>query len=268
MEGKNDTNRTKISIEVDVTNISKTSKNVEIPSGEKVLDFFAEGYYFTEEGTYDLWLSVDDGGADFELAYEHLNGAYVSYQAKIPVTALENKRIEVKPEDIEVYVNYNLYEVELEKSIIVEIISDDQFMFVQFPDLGLAEHSAYKAITDINEGGSRYYIDPSLGIDIEFWNASDNGQIFYDDTYPLETIVFEFETDYKTGRLICTIVGYGTKGNLYDTEEGGVYHGSIPEQIPTLFGGDIEFSFYVTEDGMVTCDDMPTVLPEYVAPRS
>ncbi len=264
VDGETDYSLSKFAFEFKISEISASAIQIALPSGDKVLEFFVNGYYENKgEGLADLWVFTDDGEAYFELAGELPSGIYVSYMANIPLADLENPRIEIAPENIDVYVNYELYEITLDKSIIVEV-QGDYFVIEQVPDLGIADVSAYMAIKSVQDGENVYYVDPSLGITIDLWNGSSTGRIFYNNPYPLNAIIFEFHNDLTTGNMVCTIVGYGTDGHLKDVETGIGYVGSEPSQIPVLFGGDIEFTFYVTEDGMITCDDMPEVLPQYI----
>ncbi len=264
VEDKTNYNKTNYDVVVKISEISESITPIAIPSEDRVLEFFANGNYENRgEGLSNLWVDVYGDELIFELSGELPSGLYVSYMATLPIEAAESSRIEVAPEDIEVYVDGNTYVTTLDKSIIVQIY-EDYFVIEQAPDLGFADLSAYKAVLSISDGENDYYVDPNLGITIELWVGSMVGQIYFEDTYPISLINFEMYNDYKTGELVCTISGYHTDGYLINVETGTGYIGSIPDQIPVIFGGDIEFTFYVTPDGMVTCDDMPEVLPQYI----
>lgn len=267
--GETDKTSVKFNVSTKISEISNETKAISIPSDETVYDFYVSGYYEANEGELtDLYVWTEEEGAVVELYGYKPSGVSVSYRATIPTSALTNHRIELPIQNLETYVDYQLYTDTLDKSIIIEI-DGDEFFVVQKPNLNIAEHSAYQALTMIENGETDFYtIDTDLGITVTMWVGSQTGQIFYNNPYPLSNIIFTYEIDNVTGEMVCKIVGYGTDGYLYDTETGIGYVGSEPKQIPTLFGGDLDFTFYVTEDGVVRCDDMPTVLPQYIKPQN
>ena len=263
VEGKYDVTNMSNTIKLKLYEISNERKDIALPTGDRVMDFFASGYYESADGKYDgLWLSVSEEEAKFELSVEHPSGIYVEYEAIIPKSALENPRIEVAPELITLYVDRSSSDITIDKSIIV-VIDGDTFTVEQVPESGISNYIAKIALQSIQDGEGKYVIDPNLGITIDLWTGSNYAQIFFADTFPISTIVFEGYTNYETGELVCTVTGYHTDGYLIDAETGGGYIGSIPEQIPIIFT-NVEFSFYLTEDGVIKCDNLPQILEQYI----
>lgn len=263
VSGKTNDSYVKASISLEISEISDQSKQISLPEGAKTYDFLAEGYYESDDETFsNLWVELDEGGNHtIYIAGYAPSGVYIECDAIVPITLLTNTRIEIKPELLSVKVDNNPYEVTLDKSIII-VIDGDKFILEQVPDLGIADEVAYYAIKQLENGSSKYTYDSSIGGTIDLWTGSSSGTISFTDTFPISTIVFDSQIDYETGNLICTVVGYATDGYLIDAETGIGYIGSEPEQIPIIFT-NVEFVIYV-EDGVIKCDNMPTILDQYI----
>ncbi|MBR2336991.1 MAG: hypothetical protein IKA61_03495 [Clostridia bacterium] len=263
VEGKTNDFYTKARLFLEISEISDQPLQIAIPEGESTVDFLAAGYYEgSDEVLSDLWVVFsEDGTSLITLAGYAPSGVYVELNATVPITLLTNNRIEIAPELINVMVDYNSYEITLDKSIII-VIDGDKFVVEQVPDLGIADEVAYYAIKQLAEGSSKYTYGSSIGGTIEFWAGSSYGIIRFTDTFPISNIVFSYQTDYETGDMICTVEGYGTDGYLKDAETGLGYIGSNPEQIPIIFT-NVEFVIYV-EDGVIKSDNMPTILDQYI----
>jgi len=114
-----------------------------------------------------------------------------------------------------------------------------------------AENTAAVIASEDLFSGITIYTDTPGGV-LHF-NGIDIGYTFY---YYLE----------DDGSMVCTITGAVTGSSLLIDASGRTFVGTTTdaEDLALYFGEDLEFTLYLTDGGLVTSDDFPTVNPEYI----
>ncbi len=271
VEGKQDIEYSKTSINVKIYDISTNEVTLTVP--EKSLVFPIESYlHASDEDTFGAeYMEISSYGNDEFGLYLYLtteNGTMSVYADFSEIERLASTTLTISAEDIR-FLSENNEWFYPEDDTDLEIEYDpttETFVIVTFPAYIYPHSNAPTAINEIGFGlgtdnSDEFDIDPTLNIYFDRLGTSDGSISF-------TNMMIGYEFDYtldSNGNMVCTIVGVDSSPGVLVNANGVGFMGATyaAEDLDAFFGSDRSFTIYLTKDGMVCIDDLPEIPAEY-----
>ena len=277
VEGKKDIDVAKGVLSVKLYDISTTDVVINAPAGDKVLVIPLEEYIpGSEDDTYgaqhmELWDNDTNIGVELYLSADEGDICVVAYIEDIG--QLTNTTVTIPADNVSLHNNdYEWTYPTDDTPLVIEYDPvNGEFVIVSMPAYTFPGMTVEKALEAIGYGKNtdnsvKYDIDPKLDIYFDWlaiYTDTPNGVLHFNGIDIGYTFDYYLEDD---GSMVCTITGAVTGSSLLIDANGGTFVGTTTdaEDLALYFGEDLEFTLYLTDGGLVTSDDFPTVNPEYI----
>ncbi len=270
VDNKEDTRELKLTAKVKVYDVLTTTVEIKLPEDAVVIDDIISKGLYSDYPYGELYIySYDDAfDLDMEIYVEELNDVVMLCATGITLDELIAKAISVDAENISIYYNGSSLELLSDSALAFTIDSETgTYTVTSCPEFEIPVllTNVIQAI-GFGEGvdnSEEYDLDAELGIYFESLEDG-RGKIICDpEIHWISEIIFYYYTD-ESGNLVCTIYGFinDSDHRVYEPDKsssgyGGYYIDNYDDYYLYFDGGNLTFTFYVDENGVVTCDDFP-----------